>query len=95
MMEAIGMTKRQMSGMLTADGMFYALLTILASAILGTLFSLTALRGMGDGIWFMRYRFTLLPLALACPVLLLFGALVPKAVYGLRKKESIIEELRE
>lgn len=95
MMEAIGMTKKQLSGMLTAEGMFYALLTILFSAVLSVLFSLTALRGVGGGIWFMRYRFTLLPLALACPVLLLFGALVPKAVYGLRKKESIVEELRE
>lgn len=95
MMEAIGMTKRQLAGMLVTEGMFYALLTILFSAVLGTLFSLTAIRGVGGGFWFMRYRFTLLPLAVACPVLLLFGVLVPEAVYGLRKKESVVEALRE
>ena len=95
MMEAIGMTKGQLVGMLTAEGMFYAVLTILFSAFLSVLFSLTAIRGVAGGVWFMRYRFTLLPLAAACPVLLLFGALVPKAVYGLQRKESIVEELRE
>ncbi len=95
MMEAIGMTKGQLAGMLTAEGMFYAVLTILLSAFLAVLFSLTAIRGVAGGVWFMRYRFTLLPLAAACPVLLLFGALVPKAVYGLQRKGSIVEELRE
>lgn len=95
MMEAIGMTRGQLVRMLMAEGIFYALLTAVTAAAAGTLFSVTALRAISGGIWFMRYRFTLLPLLLTCPVLLALGALIPKAAYALQKKQSIVEGLRE
>ena len=95
MMEAIGMTKRQLVGMLTAEGLYYSLLTIVCSLAVGALFSLTIVRAIGNGIWFVHYRFTLWPLVLASPVLLLFGALIPRVVYGLQRKKSIVEEIRE
>ena len=61
----------------------------------GLLFVVTALRSIGEGLWFVKYQFTLLPAALACPVLLALGFVVPRAVYALRKKESVVEEIRE
>lgn len=95
MMEAIGMTKKQLTGMLTAEGICYAGITILFSAAVSLLVSLTALRTVCDGIWLLRYKFTVMPVLIACPVMLLLGVCVPKAVYALRKKQSIVEELRE
>jgi putative ABC transport system permease protein len=95
MMEAIGMTRRQLVGMLTAEGLYYAALTLIFSLAAATLFSLTALRALGDGIWFVNYRFTLLPVLIVCPLLLLLGAWTPRIVYRLRKQESIVEEIRE
>ena len=95
MMEAIGMTGRQMAEMLTLEGFFYALLTVLFSLLAGVLFSVTAIRAVCNGLWLMNYRFTLLPLLIACPVLLLLGAGVPGFVYALRKKESVVERIRE
>lgn len=95
MMEAIGMTKRQLTGMLTAEGLYYGGLTLVCSLAVGTLFSLTVIRTVGGNIWFIRYRFTLLPMLLAGPVLLALGAVVPQVVYRFRKKESLVEELRE
>ena len=95
MMEAIGMTKRQVLGMLTAEGEYYALLTIACSLVISTAFSLTALQSIGQGLWFIEYRFTLLSVLAACPVLLVFGLLVPKVVYAFRKSGSVVEELRE
>lgn len=95
MMEAIGMTKHQLVGMLTVEGMCYAVFTILCSLLFGSLFSLGIIRMIGSGIWFLKYRFTLMPMLLACPELLLLGASVPGLVYRLRRQRSIVEEIRE
>lgn len=95
MMEAIGMTKRQLKGMLRTEGMFYSVLSIVFSFAAGTIFSLTAIKVIGGSIWFINYKFTLVPVLLACPVLLAFGVLMPGIVFTLRKKESITEQIRE
>ncbi|MDO4344662.1 MAG: FtsX-like permease family protein [Eubacteriales bacterium] len=95
MMQAIGMTKRQLVGMLMLEGLFYAGLTVIFSLVFGSLFSFGVIRMIGEGMWFLKYRFTILPLAVACPVLLILGACVPKIVYALQKKESVVERLRE
>ena len=94
-MEAIGMTKRQLARMLSAEGVFYSVLSIVFSIVAGTLFSVLAIRAVGEGIWFIQYKFTLLPVFIACPVLLVFGLFVPRIVYKMRKKESIVEQIRE
>ncbi len=94
-MEAIGMTKRQLKGMLKTEGMFYSALSIIFSLAAGTIFSLTAIKTIGGGIWFIDYKFTLVPVLITCPVLLAFGALMPGIVFKLRKKESITEQIRE
>lgn len=95
MMEAIGMTKRQLKGLLRTEGMFYSVLSIVFSLVAGTIFSLTAIRTIGGSIWFIDYKFTLLPVLLTCPVLLAFGVLMPGVAFALRKKESITEQIRE
>ena len=95
MMEAIGMTKRQLKGMLRTEGIFYPVLSIVFSLVAGTIFSLTVIKTIGNSIWFINYKFTLVPILLTCPVLLVFGMLMPGIVFTLRKKESITEQLRE
>lgn len=95
MMEAIGMTKRQLKGMLRTEGMFYSALSIVFSLVAGTIFSLTAIKTIGGSIWFINYKFTLMPVLITCPVLLAFGLLMPGIVFALRRKESITEQIRE
>lgn len=95
MMEAIGMTKRQIAGMLSAEGVYYAALTTILSAAASALFSFGVIRMIGKGIWFMQYHFTLLPALLAGPVLLVFGAALPRMVWALRRKRNLAEEIRE
>ncbi len=95
MMEAIGMTKRQLKGMLRTEGIFYPVLSIVFSLVAGTIFSLTVIKTIGNSIWFINYKFTLVPILLTCPVLLVFGMLMPGIVFTLRKKESITEQLRD
>ena len=95
MMEAIGMTKRQLIRMLVLEGLLYAGITIGVSLVLGCLFSLTVVRAMSDGIWFMKYHFVILPMMTVFPVLLLMGAAVPYLAYMPQRKESLVERIRQ
>jgi putative ABC transport system permease protein len=95
MMEAVGMTGKQLRKMLILEGMFYALWTIVFSLLVGSLFSLVVIKGISSGVWLISYRFTLLPMAVAVPVLLLIGFLVPFVIASRRKKESLVEQMRE
>ena len=95
MMEAIGMTKKQLSRMLMLEGVYYAVGTIFCSFVLGCLFSVTVIRALAGGMWFMKYHFIITPMLLIFPVLLILGAVVPKVAFCFGKKESVVERIRE
>lgn len=95
MMEAIGMTKKQLLRMLILEGLYYAGITILAVLVFGSLFSLTVVRVLSGGIWFMKYRFVIWPMLGACPFLILFGIVVPYLAYAPQRKNSLVEEIRK
>ena len=95
MMEAIGMTRRQLVGMLMAEGVCHVLLVAAVCLLFGSVFSFTALKALGESVWFIHYQFTLFPVLLAVPFLLVVGILVPGSLYALQKKRSIVEEIRE
>ncbi len=57
MLQSIGMTGKQLKRMLSFEGMYYAVGTMVASAVLGVLFSVVVVRGISSGIWFFTYRF--------------------------------------
>ena len=94
MMEAIGMTRKQLSKMLMLEGLYYALATVCVSLLLGSLFSITVIRLLVGGIWFMSYHFVIWPMLVIAPILLLLGILVPEAAFRFGKKESVVERLR-
>lgn len=95
MMEAIGMTKRQLTKMLVLEGLLYAGITIGVSLVFGCLFSLTVVRALSEGIWFMKYHFVILPMMAVFPVLLLMGAAIPYLAYMPQRKESLVERIRQ
>lgn len=89
-MEAIGMTKRQLTRMLMLEGLYYAGFTILCSLAGGCLLSVTLVRILADGMWFMEYQFILWPMLIVFPILLLLGVLVPYLAYLPRRRESVV-----
>ena len=95
MMEAIGMTDVQRTRMLMLEGLYYAGVTIAVSLLAGSLFSLTAVRAMAGGMWFMKYRFVIGPMLALFPALLILGALVPYLVYLPQRKESVMYYLTD
>ena len=95
MMEAIGMTKKQLVRMLVLEGLFYTGITIAVSLVMGSFFSVTVVRALSQGMWFMKYHFVIWPMLLVFPVLAVMGIAVPYLAYLPQKKKSLIEQIRQ
>lgn len=95
MMESIGMTKKQLTRMLIYEGLYYAGITIVTSLVMGSLFSLTVVRALSGGMWFMKYHFVIEPMFVVFPVLLVLGVVVPVIAGSSQRKVSLIERIRQ
>lgn len=95
MLQSIGMTKRQLITMLMFEGSYYTLLTATASLALCILFSAGVIGTLVINVWFFSYQFTLLPIMITCPILLVLGLLIPWLAYCGTGRQSIVERLRE
>lgn len=93
MMEAIGMTRRQLARMLMLEGVCYAGFTILASLAAGCILSLTLVRALSEGLWFMDYHFVIWPMLLVFPILFLLGVVVPYLAWLPQRKESVVSAI--
>ena len=51
MLQSIGMTGKQLKRMLSFEGLYYAVGTIITSAVLGVLFSVAVVRGISSGFF--------------------------------------------
>lgn len=95
-MEAVGMTGKQMKGMLAWEGSLYIVLTVVFSIIVGGAISLFAFRNVAENMWFfLSYHFTIMPIVICIPVLALIVYVIPVAAYKIMGKESVVERLRE
>ena len=95
MLQSIGMTTKQLRRMLMTEGLYYTAAAGFLSLALGSILSLVIADGLLSNLWFFTYTFTLLPLLLVIPLLLLIGALIPVIVLQSVKKQSIVDRLRE
>lgn len=94
-LQSIGMTKKQLVQMLCLEGVYYSAMTVVASVILGILFSATVVGGIIGTLWMFSYHFTLVPIFIICPIMLFMGIVIPFIVYHSAGKQSIVERLRE
>lgn len=93
MVQSVGMTKRQLHKMLVLEGLCYAGLTLLASYSISAAVIGTVVRSMVEG-GYSTFRFTLMPLAVCTPILLLLAVLIPIVSFKNLEKRSIVERLR-
>ncbi len=94
MIQSIGMTKRQLRCMLIDEGLYYAVSTLAASYVLGTLGVAIGIRAMVSGDWTATFHFTLMPLVICTPILIIFAILIPYICFKNLEKQSIVERLR-
>ena len=94
-LQAVGMTNRQLRAMLIYEGLFYALSSAAAALILS--FVLNPLVGnlLEHMFWFFSARFTIVPVLLAIPMFALLGWLIPEVMYNHTAGCSIVEQLRD
>lgn len=94
MIQSIGMTKRQLRSMLIDEGLYYAVSTLIASYVLGTLGVVIGVRWVVSGDWTATFHFTLMPLVICTPILIIFAILIPYICFKNLEKQSIVERLR-
>lgn len=93
MIQSVGMTKRQLCRMLVYEGLYYAGITLAASYLISALAVGVGIRAMVEG-GFTTFHFTLLPLMICTPILLIFAILIPYLCFKNLEKQSIVERLR-
>ncbi len=94
-LQAVGMTNKQLKAMLIYEGMFYALGSSVAALILSILLNPLISKMLESIFWFFSANFTILPVLLVIPIFALFGWLIPSILYGQATKQSVVERLRE
>ena len=94
-LQSIGMTGKQLKEMLIAEGVCYAVLTLLLSFILIVVTAPFVASILNSTFWFFTYRFTALPAIAVTPLFLLLGVLAPLITYLFASGKSIVERLRE
>lgn len=94
MMEAVGMTGKQLKEMLCCEGAYYALYTVIAALVLSSVLSVTAVRSIGEGFFFFSWKFTVMPVVLCIPVILVIVVIVPLVCYKSMSKVSMVERMR-
>ena len=93
MIQSIGMTKRQLRKMLIFEGLYYAGITLVISYILSIFTVGVIVRALTAG-GYTTFQFTLLPLIICTPVLLIFAVLLPYLCFRNLEKDSLVERLR-
>ena len=93
MIQSVGMTKRQLSRMLMIEGLYYAGLTLGISYIASAIGINTVIRSMIEGGYY-TFQFTLLPLILCTPFLIILAIVIPYICFRNLEKQSIVERLR-
>ncbi len=95
MLQSIGMTTKQLRRMLIMEGLYYTASAGIVSMLFGILMSALIVQNLSANMWFFSYHFTILPLIMTIPILLIIGILLPSPVLYSVQKQSIVERLRE
>lgn len=95
MLQAVGMTGKQLKKMLMEEGLIYAGTTILISFVLILAIEPLTGRMLKSMFWFFEYHFSITAVFVTAPVFLLLGVLLPLSVYRSIAKLTIVERLRE
>ena len=93
MIQSVGMTKKQLCQMLIYEGLSYAGITLALSYLISALAVGVGIRAMVAG-GFTTFHFTLLPLVICTPILLVFAVLIPYLCFKNLEKQSVVERLR-
>lgn len=94
MLEAVGLTRKMQIRTLCLEGLSHILLSAVVTIPIASLFSALLLRNLEGVIWFFSWRFSLFPIFVILPVMLLLAGLFPVLFYRFAVNGSVVERLR-
>ncbi len=94
-LQAIGMTGRQLKTMLAVEGLLYTLGSAGLSLALTLLTAPLMSRSLEKLMWFLSYRFQLWPIFTVLPFFALLGIVIPILSYRSFCRHSTVERLRQ
>ncbi len=94
-LQAIGMTGRQLKTMLAAEGLLYTLGSAGLSLALTLVTAPLMSRSLENLMWFLSYRFIAWPIFTVLPFFALLGIVIPILSYRSFCRQSTVERLRQ
>lgn len=93
-MQSIGMTGRQLTKMMTCEGIYYALGAVWAGVVLSVVLGETLVRSVCSGLWQFTFHLTVIPAFATSAVLLVIALVIPAVALRMFNKGSVVEQLR-
>lgn len=94
-LQAIGMTGKQVKEMLITEGMIYTAGSGVIALILSVIFVPVVNAVSNELFWFYSDHFSITPILMVLPIMALLGIIVPLVSYKGLSKASIVERIRE
>ncbi|HEX3075347.1 MAG TPA: ABC transporter permease [Lachnospiraceae bacterium] len=94
LLEAVGMTKKQLIRMLTVEGILYLGIAFAMAVTLGTVFADRLISASVGEVFFFSTKLSILPSIIAMPFLLLIVIMIPIYNYRRMCKETVVERIR-
>ncbi|MBU5426320.1 FtsX-like permease family protein [Tissierella pigra] len=94
-MQSIGMTNKQLRKMLIFEGLYYALITFAVVLVIGIPIIYFGVNSYAGGMSFFSYHFTILPIFICMPILIVISGIIPALCFTNIKNISVVERLRE
>ena len=94
-LQAIGMTGKQLKQMLMIEGLIYSAGSGLIALVLSVLFVPVLNVAANNMFWFYSEHFTVTPVLLVLPIMAFLGICIPLLSYKGLAKASIVERIRE
>lgn len=92
--QSIGMTSKQLRKLLIFEGLYYALMTFAVILAFGLPITYFGVKSFAGQMSFFSYHFTLLPVIICMPVLIIIATIIPILGFADIKNTSIVERLR-